>query len=290
MQQITVRIPASTSNLGPGFDCLGVALRIYNEVAIRRGGRPAVDQMVRGAAEFFFARTKCRAFPFSCKVAGEVPASRGLGSSVTVRLGVMHGLNFLAGRPLAREEIFRLCAELEGHPDNAAPAEFGGFNVAHGAARQRFSVSAALKFVLLIPDFEVKTSDARALLPKQIGRMAAVQSNANACTITAAFASGQYMNLRNAFRDFLHQPYRKQLVPFFDEVVSAAEKAGALGGFLSGSGSTIAAVTLDAPKNVAAAMLAAAPAGSQVLITTADNRGARVLPIEIRNSKFENLP
>jgi homoserine kinase len=280
MQQITVRVPASSSNLGPGFDCLGVALRIYNDVTIRRGGSETVGPMVRAAAELFFARTRCRAFPFSCKVAGEVPISRGLGSSVTLRLGVMHGLNSLAGRPLAREEIFRLCAELEGHPDNAAPAEFGGFNVAHGAARQRFPVSAALKFVLLIPDFEVKTSEARTLLPKQIRRMEAVESNANACTITAAFASGRYLNLRNAFRDFLHQPYRKQLVPFFDEVVSAAEKAGALGGFLSGSGSTIAAVTLDTPKNVAAAMLAAAPPGSRVLVTTPDNRGARVLPIE----------
>src|SRR4029077_19203802 len=106
---------------------------------------------------------------------------------------------------------------------------------------------AALKFVLLIPDFEVKTAEARALLPIQIGRMAAVESNANACSITAAFASGRYLNLRGAFRDFLHQPYRKRLVPFFDDVVLAGEKVGALGGFLSGSGSTIAAVTLDKP-------------------------------------------
>jgi len=288
MQQITVRVPASTSNLGPGFDCLGVALRIYNDVTLQRGGRNPVDPMMRTSADVFFARTKSRAFSFSGKVTGEVPVSRGLGSSVTVRLGVIHGLNALAERPLGREEIFRLCAELEGHPDNAAPAEFGGFNVANGAARQRFPVSAALTFVLLIPDFEVKTSAARALLPKQIGRTAAVESNANACTITAAFASGRYGNLRNAFRDFLHQPYRKPLVPFFDDVIFAAEEAGALGGFLSGSGSTIAAVTLDTPKNVAAAMLAAAPAGSRVLITTADNRGARVLPFRNPPSAIRN--
>ncbi len=279
MQAITVRVPASTSNLGPGFDCLGVALRIYNHVTIRRGGRKPIHPMVCAAAELFFARARCGVFPFSFKIAGDVPVSRGLGSSVTVRLGVIHGLNVLAETPLTREKIFRLCAELEGHPDNAAPAEFGGFNVAHGVARQRFPVSAALKFVLLIPDFEVKTSAARALLPIQIGRAAAVESNANACSITAAFASGRYLNLRNAFRDSLHQPYRKRLVPFFDDVVLAAEKAGALGGFLSGSGSTIAAVTLDKPENVAAAMLAAGPAHSRVLITTADNRGARVLPL-----------
>jgi homoserine kinase len=192
MQPITVRVPASTSNLGPGFDCLGVALRIYNDVTIRRGGRTATDPIVRTAAEIFFARTQSRAFPFSCRIAGAVPIARGLGSSVTVRLGVIHGLNALAGRPLAREEIFRLCVELEGHPDNAAPAEFGGFNVAHGESRQRFPVAAALKFVLLIPDFEVKTSAARGLLPAQIERISAVESSANACAITAAFASGRY--------------------------------------------------------------------------------------------------
>ena len=225
MQAITVRVPASTSNLGPGFDCLGVALRVYNDVTIRRGGRSPVHPMVCAAAELFFARARCGVFPFSFKIDGDVPVSRGLGSSVTVRLGVIHGLNALAETPLSREKIFRLCAELEGHPDNAAPAEFGGFNVAHGATRQRFPVTAALKFVLLIPDFEVKTSTARALLPIQIGRAAAVESNANACTITAAFASGRYRNLRGAFRDFLHQPYRKRLVPFFDEVVACGGKS-----------------------------------------------------------------
>src|SRR5699024_29265 len=114
-------VPASTSNLGPGFDCLGIALRLYNDVTVsRRCGRP-VDAMARSAAAAFFKRTKARPFPFSCSITGEVPPSRGLGSSVTVRLGVLHGLNELAGRPLKRQEIFELCAHLEGHPDNAAP-------------------------------------------------------------------------------------------------------------------------------------------------------------------------
>jgi len=280
MQQVTVRVPASTSNLGPGFDCLGVALRIYNKVTVRRGGSAPKNPMMGEAADCFFHQSGCRRFGFSAEVVGDVPISRGLGSSVTVRLGILHGLNLLAERPLQRTEIYQICSELEGHPDNAAPAEFGGFNVAREAIRQRFSVSAALKFILLIPDFEVRTSEARALLPTRIPRAEAVESCGNACAITAAFASGQYRNLRGVFRDHLHQPYRKRLVPFFDEVVSAAEDADELGGFLSGSGSTIAALTLRNAERVAAAMQSAAPATARTIITTADNRGARLLTSE----------
>jgi homoserine kinase len=194
-----------------------------------------------------------------------------------VRLGLLHGLNALAGGPLKREQIFELCVRIEGHPDNAAPAEFGGFNVATANQRQRFTVSDEPKFALLIPDFEVSTHKARALLPRQITRTDAVRSCGNACAITAAFASGNYEKLRGAFDDGLHQPFRKPLVPFFDDVVAAAENAGALGAFLSGSGSTVAAVTLENSQRVASAMQAAAPPGAQVIVTTTDNRGARIL-------------
>ncbi len=277
MQKVTVRVPASTSNLGPGFDCLGMALRIYNEVTVQQGEEQAVTPMLRAAADIFFTRAASRPFTFSCDIRGDVPVSRGLGSSVTVRLGLMHGLNVMAGRPLKRAAIYELCAELEGHPDNAAPAEFGGFNVVRSGSRQRFFVSGALKFVLLIPDFEVSTAEARALLPDKISRRGAVESCGNAAAITAAFASGQYRNLTGAFGDRLHQPFRKALVPFFDDVIAAAEEAGALGGFLSGSGSTIAAVTLVRPEEVGAAMLEAATNDARVFVTTADNRGTRLM-------------
>ena len=277
MQQVTVRVPASTSNLGPGFDCLGVALRLYNRVTVRRGGSGPRNPMVEEAAARFFERSGCRSFGYSAKMEGEVPISRGLGSSVTVRLGLLHGLNALTGDLLDREELFALCTELEGHPDNAAPAEFGGFNVARGTTRQRFAVSSLLKFVLLVPDLEVRTNAARALLPDQVPRLEAVESCGNACAITAAFASGEYQNLRGVFRDHLHQPYRKKLIPFFDDVLAAAEEAGALGGFLSGSGSTIAAVTLTHAPKVARAMASAAPRKTRLVVTTADNTGVRVL-------------
>ena len=286
MQKVTVRVPASTSNLGPGFDCLGIALRLYNNVTIsRRRGRPT-GPMVCAAAAAFFKRAKRKSFAFSCDIAGDVPASRGLGSSVTVRLGVIGGLNELAARPLQRQEIFEIGSELEGHPDNAAPAAYGGFNVVRDGQRQAFTVSAQLHFVLLVPNFEIATEHARRVLPARVDRLHAVENCRNACTVTAAFASREYEKLRGAFVDRLHQPFRKQLIPFLDDVIAAAESAGALGAFLSGSGSTICAITLRSPETIARAMLAAAKSeGARTIITSADNRGARILTL--RNPKSE---
>ncbi len=277
-QQITVRVPATTSNLGPGFDCLGVALQLYNFVTVARSTEMAGDWMVRQAARKFFKAVAIEPFPFSCTIEGEVPRSRGLGSSVSVRLGVLHGLNVMVDYPLKRWQIFGLCAELEGHPDNAAPAEFGGFVVARHNRHQKFPVDPRLHFVLLLPAFEVKTTEAREVLPDEINRLGAVESCGNACLITAAFASGNYDTLRGAFTDHLHQPFRAKFVPFLDPVIAAAEKAGALGGFLSGSGSTVACLTLRAPEEVAAAMLEAAGlSDATTRVTAADNDGVRIV-------------
>jgi homoserine kinase len=291
MQQATVRVPGSTSNLGPGFDCLGVALRLYNQLTISRGRGGVADEMVRSAAEAFFSRAQRKPFPFRCAIRGEIPPSRGLGSSAAVRLGIVYCLNELIDRPLQRQEIFEVCARLEGHPDNAAPAAYGGFNVIRGEQRQTFTVSAQLHFVLLIPDFEIATSAARRLLPAKVDRLHAVENCRNASAITAAFASREYEKLRCAFADHLHQPFRKRLIPFLDRVIAAAESAGALGAFLSGSGSTICAVTLRSPEKVGAAMLAAAKSeGAQIIVTSADNRGARPLAIRTPHSALRNRP
>jgi homoserine kinase len=276
MKSMTVRVPASTSNLGPGFDCLGVAVRIYNDVTVVRGAQSRLPAIALDAAKIFFKRTCVRPFPFSCSTREQIPRVRGLGSSATIRLGILHGLNQLAGSPLDRLSIFHLCAELEGHPDNAAPSSFGGFTVTCGKTIQRFEVS-RLYFIFLIPDFEIKTSRARRILPTKISRVAAVESTGNACAIAAAFASGDYQKLRGAFADQLHQPFRAKLIPILPRVIAAAEKAGALGAFLSGSGSAICAVTLQDRHKVAAAMQRAAKSKSaRVIITTADNHGVKI--------------
>jgi homoserine kinase len=290
VQQVTVRVPASTSNLGPGFDCLGVALSLYNNITVSRGKRGAVSGMIRDAARKFFAAAQCKAFEFSCDIRGDIPIARGLGSSVTVRLGVLHALNKIAGTNLTRHELFTLCAELEGHSDNAAPASFGGFTLARGLEMQHFNVSPQLRFILLIPNFEIATNAARQLLPSRISRTDAVRNVANASAIATAFATGDYEKLRGCFVDYLHQPFRKKLVPFLDRVIEAAQRAGALGAFLSGSGPAICAITLANPKEIAGAMLRASRLqNAQTIITRVDNQGARILKSAIRDprSKIE---
>lgn len=275
MNEVTIRVPATTANLGPGYDCLGVALQIYNRVTVSRAEVSDTHPMVAEVSGKFFAEQEIAPFPFAWKIEGDVPRSRGMGSSVTVRLGLLHGLNELAGRPLSAETLFTACAQLEGHPDNAAPAAFGGFTVAGGVDVARFAVAPSLRFVLLIPDFEIATPAARKVLPAQLDRLAAAQSCANACRITAAFAAQNYALLRGAFVDQLHQPFReRELIPFLSKVIAAGENAGALGGFLSGSGSTICCVTETDPEKIGAAMLAASGnAGARIVITAADNEG-----------------
>lgn len=286
MNEVIIRIPATSANLGPGYDCLGVALRLYNYLSVCRSNKRAQKlAMISEAASLFFRTAQLKPFGFEWAIQGDVPQSRGLGSSVTVRLGLLHGLNELADKPLNPRQLFELCAQLEGHPDNAAPAAFGGFTVAGPDGNcVRFAVSPALKFVLLVPGFEVSTPAARKVLPSRVSHSGAVSSCGNACRITAAFAAKKYELLRGSFEDHLHQPHRVALIPFLPKVIRAGVEAGAIGGFLSGSGSTIACLVQEKGWNgkkvhaIATAMLkAAGDPYAQVIVTDADNTGARKL-------------
>ena len=278
---VTISVPGTTANLGPGFDSFGLALDLANLVTVTSGKPTApLPAMVGATAESYFRGSGLVPFPFSWKIRGKVPQARGLGSSVTVRLGILMGLNELSGRPLSGDGIFRLCAELEGHPDNAAPSLYGGFTIARAfQAPLRYSVADTLRFILLIPDFEVATPDARKVMPRSITVADAAANAADAAVIAAAFATKRYGLLRGTFGDRLHQPYRAKLVPFLPEVIAAGEKAGALGGWLSGSGSTICCLSPDATSatRIAKAMKSASPAGSKIVICTAANKGAHVV-------------
>jgi homoserine kinase len=279
MDAVTTRIPATTSNLGSGFDCLGVALEISNRVTVRPS-EVEVDHppMVAEAASHFFRTAKTKPRSFTWNIEGEVPQSRGLGSSVTVRLGLLHGLNALTGAELTAEQLFQICSWLEGHPDNAAAAAFGGFTVSRqDEPTFRCEIAPELKFVLLVPDFEVSTPSARDILPQSYPKADVVRSIGNVARVTAAFLQQRYELLRGCFDDGIHQPYRESLVPFLAKAIGAGERAGALGGFLSGSGSTICCIALQDEQSVAAAMLDAAPPGSQIVVTTASNAGAEIL-------------
>jgi homoserine kinase len=292
--RVNVRVPGSTSNLGPGFDCLGLALQLYNTVTVTRSaeGRPPTG-MIAATADAFFERAvggKLKRFPFDVKIAGDIPVSRGLGSSVTVRLGVLLGLAELAREefPLSREQVLNLLIELEGHPDNAVASFYGGLAVcAHVAADPdagfsytRVPVGAELAFVALIPDLKLSTELARGLLPKEVSLAHAVENAQRTARITAAFCTNDYAGLRGLFLDHFHQPYRRKLIPGFDEILAAANDAGALGSFLSGAGSTLLAVTLDRVEEISAAMQEAAAKHqlpAQVRVLQADNAGVTLV-------------
>jgi homoserine kinase len=285
-RSVTISVPATSANLGPGYDCLGLALDLHNRVTVTRTDTPGespAHPMVQQVATLFFNHplTHSAPFGFAWQIEGEVPRSRGLGSSVTVRLGVLMGLNALANTPLDREALYQLCSEAEGHPDNVAPAVFGGFALASPHQHFRFEVESRLKTVIVIPDLEVETAKARAALPSSIPHGEAANNTANAASIVAAFATGQYEKLRGAFHDYLHQPYRQHLIPGLFDTINAGINAGAIGGYLSGSGSTIACLTVsDNPESIAQAMQAALSVhqiSSQTHVLNADNQGARVI-------------
>ena len=282
-KRVTVRVPATTANLGPGFDCLGVALGVYNEVTTERvESCEQTDSFIQCVADAYFAAMGRERFAFRVGIAGHVPCSRGLGSSVTVRLGLLMGLNELAGGALSREEVLRICVELEGHPDNAVPAAIGGFVLCRPDGKTvRFAVEEQLSFVLLIPSTEMETARARAVVPATVERKDAIINIANTAGIVAAFATGDYQSLNGCFEDRLHQPYRAALLPSLFDVIQAGTKAGALGGWLRGSGSTIACLTLKNPELVGEAMKHAFEASGasveRVVITRADNVGAQII-------------
>jgi homoserine kinase len=292
--RVQVRVPASTSNLGPGFDCLGLALQLYNTTTLTRHDDAKFPHgMIGESATAFFQKAtggKVAPFGFDVKIEGDIPISRGLGSSVTVRLGILMGLAELVrdSFPVTREQLLTLLIELEGHPDNAVPSFLGGFAVsAHASADPgdgfvytRAEVKPELSFVTLIPDLKLSTEVARGLLPKEVPFRHAVENAQRTARIAASFCTGDYAGLRGMFVDHLHQPYRQVLIPGFAAILGAAQNAGALGSFLSGAGSCLMALTLDNVEAISAAILDAAKKHDlpgHVVVLKADNEGVKVV-------------
>ncbi|MEM1060400.1 MAG: homoserine kinase [Verrucomicrobiota bacterium] len=279
-EQVHVQVPATTSNLAAGFDCLGCALNLHNTVTLTaaKPARPLAGMFADTGGDFFQA-AEIDAFPYRVKVTGEVPISRGLGSSVTVRLGILAGLNRLAGEPLGPDQLLQLLVDMEGHPDNAVPAFTGGFAVC--SSRQAFNVPVKprLKYVCLIPATNVETDACRQVLPRKVPLGDAVLNLQHTGLITAAFFTERYQDLAGLLRDSFHQRYRAENIPGCFDVFEAARAAGALDAFISGSGSTLIALSLKNHDAVAKAMLRAAKGNglkARTRILQADNRGYRV--------------
>jgi homoserine kinase len=236
--------------------------------------------MALEAARLFFRRAKAPAFPFAISVEGNIPIARGLGASGALRAGVVAGLNELTGANLGRQSLLEMVTELEGHPDNASPALLGGCTVSGRVGKEvrcvRFAVSPALKIVTLIPNFRVETEEARRLIPQSFSKADTAHVLNRAALIAAAFAAKNYDALRGLFDDRVHQPYRAPLVPQLNAVIRAGEKAGAIGGFLSGSGSAIICLALENETRIAQAM-AHELRMSKVAVLRADNTGLRIV-------------
>jgi homoserine kinase len=295
--KVRVRVPGTTANVGPGFDCLGIALNLYNTVELKltsipeirlagpKGAQPSPGamKMVMESARAFFKKAETPELGFEINIQGDVPIARGLGSSVTVRLGIVAGLNELHGKPLTKTEVGHLVSSLEGHADNAIPALVGGFTVAGLLKDQvywfRKKISKKLKFVAVIPDYEVVTKKARELLPPTLSFSDSVQNVNRVSLLVAALMEEDYEAVGNFLEDRLHQPYRAQLVPQLFPCLNAAKLAGAIGGWLSGSGSTIMAITLSNPKKVGQAMqkiFKDQRMSCEVVVLEADSEGLKI--------------
>ena len=253
------RVPASTTNLGHGFDCLGMALSAANTVVVSPSADDLIStpdapddglgRMAGAIRDACIARWNVRLPGFSVRVHGDVPLSRGMGSSSTVVLGVAAACQRLAGRALDKHELVELAAAQEGHPDNVAASCLGGFTIAAevGNAAEagkalrlhKISVPAHLVAVVAIPPYEVKTSDARRILPQQFTRAEGVRSLQRSALITALLSSGAIEQLRGLFDDAWHEHYRAALNPGLIDARKAAAAACAIGTILSGSGSTV---------------------------------------------------
>ncbi|MDP5339522.1 MAG: homoserine kinase, partial [Nodularia sp. (in: cyanobacteria)] len=278
ISSITVTVPATTANLGPGFDCIGAALTLYNKFKFTRLDEGGLIIDVTGAeAErvqtdesnlLYQAFVKLYQYigqtPPSVKMEIQlgVPLARGLGSSATAIVGGLVGANQLAGEPLTQLQVMELAIAMEGHPDNVVPALLGGCRLAATSADNweicDIPWDKNIVPVLAIPDFELSTSEARQVLPTQVSRADAIFNTAHLGLLLRGLQTGKGEWLSTALQDRLHQPYRQALIPGYDAVNAAAMKAGAYGMVISGAGPTLLALVDQLHSQaVEAAMLSA---------------------------------
>jgi homoserine kinase len=269
---IVVRVPATSANLGPGFDVLGLALGLYNEIVYDEAGRVTVTIEGEGAGRLDTGagNVVARAVRMAYEAAGRrfpgaaircinrIPPARGLGSSAAAWVGGLVAANAMLGSPLERDTLLTLACRAEGHPDNVAAALLGGLTVSCVAGETVVALSlpvpANLLWVVLVPETESSTSEARAVLPDTVKRADAVFNLQRMGLLLAALASGRVDVLGAAMEDRLHQPQRQTLFPWMEAVRQAALEAGALGCVLSGAGPSLLAAVRGVGQPVAGAM------------------------------------
>ena len=289
---ICVRVPATSANMGPGFDCLGMALALYNRIyfeesgeGLRINGCDSVFAGEENLAYVSYLKTLSKygidkPAGLRIEIVGEIPISRGLGSSAAMIVAGILGAGSIHGLGLSKEDVLLIANEIEGHPDNVAPAIYGGLTAAvvrgDDPVVMRYAVSEDLRFTALVPDFETSTAEARALLPEDIKRADGVYTAGCLSLLLKALETGDRKALSFALDDRLHQPYRKALIPGFDEIKALAVKNGAAGLVISGSGSTLLAVGGGEDfKDRMKEALKAFPGNWQIMNLSVDSEGAK---------------
>lgn len=255
---IRVSVPATSANLGPGFDSIGLCFNIFNvfefeeiqEGLCFEGFEKEFcneDNLIYISMKALFDRIKYIPKGVRIKLAEQnIPIARGLGSSSSCIVAGLIGANALSGYQLSKDEILNIAVEIEGHPDNVAPALLGGLIVAALEDQKpyysKIEVNKIINFYAFIPDFMLSTEEARKVLPKEITLKDGVYNVSRAALLVAAFAQGEYQLLKVACNDKFHQPYRGVLIKNYDSVMAECKKNKALSVYLSGAGPTIMAI------------------------------------------------
>ncbi|MFD0588280.1 homoserine kinase [Paenibacillus sp. GCM10027627] len=260
-RRVTVKVPASTANLGPGFDSLGMALSLYAWIELSESttgettfqldgdGMDGLPQdksnLVYKVAKLVYEEAGVDMPELHIAMYSEIPLTRGLGSSASAIVGALVAANALIGGPLSGHKLFQMATALEGHPDNVGASLFGGIVVAAWDGTEahmvRLEPHERLEALVAIPAFQLSTEKARHALPSQLSMADAVYNVGRSSLLVAALASGELGMIRHAMKDRLHQPYRAALIPGMAEILERAADFGALGAALSGAGPTLIA-------------------------------------------------
>lgn len=256
---VEVRVPATSANMGPGFDCLGVALNLYNSFQVEESEDglciDGCEETYRNEKNLVYvSMQKCfekigyghRQKGIRINFESDIPISRGLGSSAACILGGVLAANEIGKGNLNKNEILEIASEIEGHPDNIAPALFGGMTVSikdgNKVYYEKIKLPQGLKFCAIIPDFKLSTKDSRAVLPDSIPYRDGVYNVGRVSLLIAALSNGNFDLLKLACKDRLHEIYRGSLIGNYDEIVEECNQLNSLCVFLSGAGPTIMAV------------------------------------------------
>lgn len=254
---VVVKIPASTANMGPGFDALGMALSLYawlelsvaeqTEVHLYGDGMEGIpkdhNNLVYKVAQMVFAKAGLPEQPLKISMYSDIPLTRGLGSSASAIVGALVAANEMLENRLPTDELFHMATELEGHPDNVGASIYGGIVVSswdgHNAPYVKLTPPSRLETLVVIPDFQLSTEKARHALPTEYTKSDVVFNIGRSSLLVAAMASGQLELIQYAMQDRVHQPYRASLIPGMSDVLEHATEHGALGAALSGAGPTL---------------------------------------------------